>query len=156
MVLDLASGFNFFMPIFSYLLVFIIVYALLAKTNFLGANTGINIFISLIVAAFFIVNVSLIDYVKFSTAWVAVFIILIFFIALIVSGFTGKWDKMMEPWVGWVIVAALVIFFVISSSVVFNWAINLDKVSAWMSSEWFGFVLVLIIAGIVSWVLTKK
>jgi len=150
------SGLSYFMPVFSFLFFFFLVYALLAKTKILGENNFVHVLISLLLAVFFIVNVSLVDFVSFSSAWVVVFFVCLFFI-LILIGFThGKVDVIMKPFVAWILLIALIVFFIISSAYVFNWAVNWPVVWDWFYTDWFGLVLLLVIAGIVSWVLTKK
>ena len=150
------SALNYFLPVFSFLLVFVLVYALLAKTKILGENNFVHLLISFILAIFFIVNVSLVDFVSFSSAWMIVFFVCLFFI-LILIGFThGKVDVIMKPFVAWILLIALIVFFIISSAYVFNWAVNWSVVWDWFYTDWFGFVLLLVIAGVISWVLTKK
>ena len=76
---------------------------------------------------------------------------------MLLIGFThGKLDVIRKPWLAWVLLVALIVFFVISSAFTFNWAVNWDKVQNWFNTDWFGFVLLLIIAAVVSWVLAKK
>ena len=154
MVVDL-SGLNFIMPIFSFLFVFVLMYALLAKTAILGENKFIHIFLSLILSIFFIVNVSLVDFVKFSAAWFVVFVVCVFLILVMVAFTQGKVDVIMKPWVAWVMLVALIIFFIISSSFTMNWTINWLALKGWFLTDWFGLVLLLVIAGIVSWVMIK-
>ena len=69
---------NYFLPIFSFLLVFIVIYALLHKTKILGENQPILLLVSLIMASFFIVNVNLVEYVEFTASWFVVIAILFF------------------------------------------------------------------------------
>jgi len=70
---------------------------------------------------------------------------------LILGSFFGKGN-----WFAWVLLALLIGFFVISSSYVFNWALNWEVLEDWFDSDWFGMVLLLAIAGVVSAVLAKK
>ena len=74
------SAIGYFMPIFAFLLVFIVVYALLKKTEVLGTAEPIMLFISFILAGFFIVEASLVEFVQLGSAWFSVFVVLIFFI----------------------------------------------------------------------------
>jgi hypothetical protein len=147
---------NFILPILSFLFVFVIVYALLAKTKILGENFGIHIFISFILATFFIVNLSLVEFVEFSFAWLVVFFVVIFFILALIGFTHGKIDVIMKPWVAWALLAVVIIIFIVSSSYVFAWTINWEKLWDWAFTDWFGLVLLLIVAGIVSWVLSQK
>ena len=152
---NFSSGISFFMPIFSFLFVFIIAYALIIKTKILGDNKAVSLFISFILAVFFIVNVNMIDWLKFSSAWIAVFFVCLFLIITLITFTHGNIDAIKKPWVAWVLLIILLLFFIISSTYFFAWTLNWDKVSGWFDTEWFGFVLLLIIAGIVSWVLSK-
>jgi len=157
MAVELAA-LNFFMPILSFLLVFVLIYAILVKTEILGDNKSIHLLISFIMAVFFIVEVSLVDFVNFSTAWFAVFVVCLFFM-LIFLGFVGK-DTIGEVTknkaVAWVLLIALVVFFIISSAYTFNWAINWESLWSGEYADWTGMVILLVVAGIVSWVLAKK
>lgn len=151
------AGLSFFMPVLAFLLVFVLVYALLAKTKVLGEEKFVHLLISFILAVFFIIQVELVDFVQFSTAWFTVFLVCIFLILVLISFTHGKLDDLQKPWVAWVLVVALIVFFIISSAFTFNWAINWDLL--WKNgaqSEWFGMVLLVVIAVVVSWVLSRK
>jgi hypothetical protein len=147
---------NYFLPIISFLFVFILVYALLAKTKILGENNFVHLMISFILAVFFIVNVSLVDFVNFSSAWIIVFLVVVFFMMVLIAFTHGKVDVIMKPWVAWLLVIVLIVVFVISSAYTFNWAVNWERIWDWFYTDWFGFVLLLVVAGAASWVLTKK
>ena len=74
MVAPVDIGFiGFFMPIFAFLLVAIVVYAVLQKTEVLGNNSAVSLFVSFIMASFFIVEVQLVDFVGFTTSWFSPF-----------------------------------------------------------------------------------
>jgi len=151
------TGLNYFVPIFSFLFVFVLLYALLAKTKVLGENNFVHIFISLILSVFFVLNVSLVDFVRFSSAWFVVFLVIIFLILLMIGFTHGKIDVVMKPAVAWVILALLIIFFIISASYTFNsWTLTWSKISLWFTTDWFGFVLLLVIALVVALVISKK
>ncbi|MBT3397771.1 hypothetical protein HOA55_01150 [archaeon] len=150
------STLGYFLPIFAFLLVFIVVYALMKKTEVLGENEPVMLFVSLILATFFIVEVSLVELVKMSAAWFAVFFVVIFLILMLLSFTHGPKFISDNKNIAWVLLAALIVFFVISSAYTFSWAVNWDRLSDWVYTDWFGFVLLAIIAAVVSWVLTKK
>ncbi len=153
------SAIGYFMPIFAFLLVFIVLYALLVKTEVLGGSQPIMLFVSFILSAFFIVEASLVEFVQFSSAWFSVGVIGLFFLIVVlafipgidIGAFFGKKD-----WFAWALLGVVVGFFVISSAYVFNWVTNWGVIQSWFNTEWFGMILLLIIAGIVSLVLTKK
>jgi hypothetical protein len=157
MVVSLAP-INTIMPIISFLFVFILVYAVLVKTKVLGENNFVSLFIALIVASFFIVNVQLVEFVKLSMSWVSVFLICLFLILVLLS-FVGKESLEMftkGKAVAGIVVAIVILLFALSSSYAFNWAINWDLLGVWSETSWFGMVLLLIVAGVVSYVLAKK
>jgi hypothetical protein len=149
-----VSVLGYFVPIFAFLLVFIVVYALLAKTGVLGGSQAVMLFISFILAAFFVVQASLVEFIEFSSAWFGVLIIGLFFILVILAFLPGK-----EPlafltvnnWFSWVMLGVILSVFIISSSYVFNWAVNWDMIGSWLRGDVAGVVLLLIIAAVVSW-----
>jgi len=144
---------NYLMPVFSFLLVYIVVYVVLTTTKVLGENNMIKFFVSLIVASFFIANSSLVDFVQFNVAWVAVFIVSIVMVLLVVGAAAGKIEfnkKLIAP-----IAFLTILFFVVSSSYIFAWTFNWDALINWAVSDWFSLFLILIVAGIVAFVLTK-
>ena len=153
------SVLSYFMPIFAFLLVFIVIYALLFKTEVLGENQAVMLFVSFILASFFIVDASLVEFVQCSSAWFTVLVIAVFFLIVLLGVLPGK-----EPfeflgegnWFSWAILGVVVAFFIISSAYVFNWVINWDMFGGWASGGWFGMILLLVIAAIVSYVITRK
>ena len=133
------EGLSFFLPLVSFFFVFVLVYALLAKSQILGGSKGVQIFISLFLAAFFILQVELVDFVQFSSAWFVVFLVCVFLI-LVLVGFThGNLDVIVKAkWLVWVLVGGLIGFFILSSAFVFNWGVNWAKVWDWFYTDWFG------------------
>jgi hypothetical protein len=145
---------GYFVPIFAFLLVAIVVYALLRKTGVLGGSEGVSLFISLLLAAFFVVEASLIDFVQFSSAWFAVLVIGVFFLLVVLAFLPGKNPLgflTKSDWFSWVMLGVIIAFFVITSAYVFNWAVNWSMLGDWANSDWFGMILLLIIAAIVAW-----
>jgi hypothetical protein len=160
MVAPVDIGFiGFFMPIFAFLLVAIVVYAVLQKTEVLGNNSAVSLFVSFIMASFFIVEVQLVDFVGFTTSWFSVLVIIMFFLFIAIGFVPGD-----EPfkflsknnWFSWAVLVLMIVFFIISSSYIFNWAINWDWFMSGADSEWFGFLLLVVIGGVVAWVLKEK
>jgi hypothetical protein len=154
-----VSAIGYFMPIFAFLLVFIVIYAILIQTKVLGGSQPIMLFVSFILASFFIVEASLVEFIQFSSAWFGVFVMAIFFLVVIlafipgikIGEFFGK-----NNWFAWTLFVLMIIFFISSSAYVFNWVVNWGLLREWFYSDWFGMILLLIIAGIVSFVLAKK
>lgn len=152
------SSIGYFLPIFSFLLIFIVVYAILKKTEILGDNNGVSLFISFIIAAFFIVNTKMVEFTQNISSWFAVFLICSFFIFVFLA-FIGK-DSLKivseNKTIAWTAFILLIIFFIVSSSKIFKWAINIDGFRSWFSTDWFGMVLLVIVGAIAAWVITKK
>lgn len=149
--------FEWLMPIFSFLVVFIVVYALLQKSKLLGENKPVSFFLSFILAGMFIVNASLVEFVQFTSSWMVVIIIIVFLAFVLLAFFPSGLDFMKNAkWFPWVLLLLIIVFFITSSAFVFNWAINWANVSAWFGSDWWSMILLLIIAGVVSFVLAKK
>ncbi|MDP2946814.1 MAG: hypothetical protein Q8N88_01755 [Nanoarchaeota archaeon] len=148
----------YFVPIFAFLLIFIVVYALLKKTGVLGGNEPIMLLVSFIFAIFFIMEASLVEVVKFSSGWFSVVLIIIFFIVLLIGFLPGKEPlKFLEKnWISWVILGVIIGVFVLSSIYVFNWVINWKLIASWLGAEWLGTILLLVIAIIVAVVFMRK
>ena len=166
MALDI-SGLNFFMPVFSFLLVFVIVYALLAKFKIIGESKWILVFVSFIVAIIFMSFSSLKLYVESIIPWFVVLLIIVFLV-LIMGFFTSK-DWVPKSWFAWIFIIILIIIFLISAIRVFNPVFHpdlgiasgqgtsmLEQVGEYLDGGFLGSVILLIIAGIVAWVITRK
>jgi hypothetical protein len=128
-----VSAFGYFVPIFAF-------------------------FISFILASFFVVQASLVEFIEFSSAWVAVLVVGLFFILVILAFLPGKEPLVFltaSNWFSWVVLGLIIALFVISSAYVFNWALNWELIKTWFNSEIMGMVLLLIIAAIVSWKIAK-
>jgi hypothetical protein len=151
------SAISYFMPIFAFMLVFIVVYAVLKTSDILGKSEAVLIAISFILASFFIVEVSLVDFITFSSAWFATLLIAVFLLVLMVALVPGIDLKKFfaDARLASVLAVLIIIIFIVSSMYVFNWAINWGTVTDWVDTEWFGMILLLVIAGVVSWRITK-
>ena len=160
MVAASLSSMAYFLPIFAFLLVFIVVYALLIKTEVLGKGSGaVALFVSFILASFFVVEASLVEFVRFSSAWFAVIVVGIFFMMILLAFVPG--DNPLgfltpKSWFSWVLIGIIIGLFIIASAYVFNWAVNWGMVKNWFDTDWFGMILLLLVAGVVSWKIKTK
>ena len=148
------SAIGYFVPIFAFLLVFIVVYALLAKTKILGEAPAVMLFISFVLSSFFVVQASLVDFIQFSSAWFGVIVIGVFFLLLVLAFLPGESPLSFltkHDWFSWAILIVILVFFVVSAAYVFGYAVNWGEVQDWFRSDWFGMILLLIIAAVVSW-----
>lgn len=162
----------YFMPLFSFLLVFILTFALLAKTKMLGENAFIHTFVSFIVAIIFFISPTAQQFTKLSMPWVAVFLVCIVFILMTLAFVGGKIENVVKtPIVGKAAIIVLLIIFLVSAIQVFGPAMSPYLPSGneagastdllyikhiLYSPSVIGAVLLLAVAAVVSWVLTKK
>ncbi len=166
MVIDI-SGLNFFMPVFSFLFVFIVIYALLFKTKVLGESKFILSLISFIIAVIFMSFSSLDLYVQTIIPWFVVLAVVVFFV-LMLGMFTSK-DWIPKSWLGWIVVGILVLIFLIAAIRVFNPVFHpdlgiasgegtslLEQLRGFMTGGIVGSILLIAIAVLVAWIITKK
>jgi len=147
---------EFLLPVISFLFVFVVIYAIMAKTEVLGKSQGLLLLLSLVLASFFIINVSLVDFVEFSASWFSVIIVFVFLTFLLLAFFPGGLDFLKNKAVSWVVLGLMIAFFLVASSFIFNWTINWDVLSEGVHTDWFGFVILIAVAALASWVITKK
>jgi len=168
MAIDI-SGIYFFMPVFSFLFVFIIVYAILAKTKILGDSQFSNILVGFIMAIIFMSFSSLELYVQTIIPWFVVLFVIVFLVLLIAGLSTKDLDKIMSNKFAWMIIAILVIIFLVAAVRVFNPVFHPDlgitsgegtsmikQISGTLGGRTAGTLLLLVIGGIVAWVVTRK
>lgn len=168
MVADL-SGFSYFVPIFSFLLVTVVIYALLNKLKILGDSETVSLFVAFIIAIIFVSVISVRQVVENVIPWFAVLIIAIFFIFVILGFSQGKFEKA-PVWLMWTFVVIIVGIFLVSLMKVFSTVIYpylpgtgspsdpfLAKLKEFVySSRFLGAVLLLIIAAITARILIKS
>lgn len=123
MVISISSQqfLSYFMPILTFLLVFVIIYALLTKSKILGGSNFIQLLISFIAAIFVISSPFLGEFTRLTATWIAVFVITITFILAALS-FTGKniTDISKTPFVGYIVIFIVIIIFIFSTIQVFG------------------------------------
>jgi len=74
---------SYFTPVFVFLLIFAIVFAILEKTRILGKNKGLNSLVAFVIAMLFILTPELIGVVKLSMPWFILLLVLIVFIVVL-------------------------------------------------------------------------
>jgi|TARA_Y100000310_G_scaffold159627_1_gene159336 hypothetical protein len=115
----------FFKPIFTWLFVFTIIYAILTKVKFFGESRGVNATISLTMAFLFILTPGVKDVLNIVTPW---FIFLFIFIILIVLIFmmvgvpeSSIVSTFQEDWFIWtIVIIVLILIFGYAMSQVFG------------------------------------
>jgi hypothetical protein len=158
------SGISYFLPLLSFLVVMIVVFAVLQKIK-IFENIWLQLFISFLLATIFVTFVGARDYVTNVVPWVVVLIVCLFFIML----FTGFIGKSIEGWnkgLGIAFVIIVLLGFLISAFFVFSASIapylpggsaaNSNSITNWAySSRVAGAFLLLVVSALVSWVLVK-
>lgn len=155
--LDL-SGIATIIPVFGFLLIFTVCYALLSKTKALGENKFVSLLVSFCIGIIFLVSANAVKYVKTVTPWFATFVVSLLFIALIVGVIKGDIEKFFTPKFGWFLVVVLIMIFVISAIFIFADTLNkyfvpIKQIAA--QPQIFGVIILVAIAVFASWLLTR-
>jgi hypothetical protein len=160
---SLALG--YIMPLLAFFFVFLLTYALLDKTRILGDHKAINWTLSVILAIFFVFTPLATKFTALTVPWVIIFIIIVFLMLLVISFVRGKIDDIVDSKViSLIIVAVILIIFIVSALNVFGPIVSqgafspeaqtaVDYVS---QPQFIAMVIILIVAGILSWQVTKK
>lgn len=155
----------YIMPLLAYLFIFTLVYALLAKTRILGENKFVHFTLSVIVAVIFILSPMATEFTALTIPWIAIFIFMIFFILLTVTFVRGKIDDIVKsPVIAIIISIIILIVFIISAINVFGPLVSQGYFSTegqqafdfFTNPQFYGLAILLVIAVIVSWIVTKK
>ncbi len=157
----------YFGPILAYLLVAMVIGAVLWQTKLLGGGKGLAVFVALVVATIFIAAGGVVDFVLIATPWIAALIISLFFL-LLLFGFAGiKKDAGFGKGIGIAVVIIAVLIFLISAFVVYssvltqyipgtNAYVGNEASELFFSPRIIGAVLLLIVAGLASWIVLKS
>ena len=154
------------LPILAFMLIFLVTYALLAKTKILGGNNFIHLFSSFVIAIIFAMSKGASEFTAATIPWVAVLLVVLFSILLAFALVRGNIEDIVKsPIVALMIVIIILIIFLVSALNVFGpfFAQYLPGenqqpgiISFLISPPVLGGIILLIIAAIASWVLTKK
>jgi hypothetical protein len=158
MVLNVATNINAFMPVFSFLLVFAVVYGLLSKTEILGKNRMIHLLVSFVVAIIFLASTATVQYTKVATSWFAAFMITLLFIILLVGLVHGKVEEVLNKNFAWFIVVVLLVVFIFSAIHIFQGQIGTyfsKETSFFLSPTVIGIVILIGITVFISWLITR-
>ncbi|MBS3093903.1 hypothetical protein J4456_04970 [Candidatus Pacearchaeota archaeon] len=168
MAIDI-SGIFVFMPIFSFLFVFLITYAALSGTKVLGENNLINVFIGMIMAVIFLSFASLDFYVRTIVPWFVVLFVCTFLILLLFGFSTNKLEWIRTKAFGFALLGILLLIFLIAAIRVFNPIFHPDLVLTTgentslmrqifnpSNDRAIGSILLIIAAAAVAYVITKN
>lgn len=157
--------YSLLMPIFAFILVFVLIYALLGKTKILGESKMIHSLLSLVIAIIFVFTPKARQYTLTATPWFIVFLVSLFFIILVISFVRGNIDDIVKnPAVSIGLIVILVIIFLISGMQVFGLTIS-SMLSLSTTSELrsvllqpsvLGIIILFVVAAIVTWVLNMN
>jgi hypothetical protein len=152
------TGITYFMPIFIFLFVFIIIFAILNKVKILGDNNFAHVLMSFIIAIIFATTTNTRQYIETVTPWVVVFVVSIFFILIVIAISQQKFELFFKPGAVWVIIIALLLIFLVSANQVFSNLLLFENFKTVVNTDarLTGGVLLIAVAAIVSWILTKK
>jgi hypothetical protein len=163
------SGLLFFMPVFSFLFVFLIIFALLTKTKIIGESKFVLVLISFIISIIFMSFSSAELYIRTILPWFVVLMVIVFLVLMIAMFSTKAWDKIFTPAFAWVIVGILILMFLIAAIYVFNPVLHSDlgvtsgqgtsmieQIRTYLDGGVAGSILLLIVAIVVAWIITKK
>lgn len=118
--MPIESSLAYFTPILAFLLVFTLVYAVLARTKVLGENSSMNAFLSFLIAMVFIIAPTARGYTLEVTPWIAVFLVSLFFFVLIISFVSGPEGILKSRWIGVCVILLLLAIFLVSGIHVFG------------------------------------
>lgn len=79
-----------FIPLFSFLFVFLIVYALLQKLKLLGGKSVIDFLVSLVVSILVVLSSSAVELARFMSVWGVVVTIILVFLFIMMSFWAGE------------------------------------------------------------------
>jgi hypothetical protein len=159
------------MPVFSFLFVFVIIYAILFKTKIIGESKFILLLVSFIISIVFMSVSSLELYIRTIMPWFVILFVAVFLILLIAGLATKKLDDMMTNKFAWGFIIVLIVIFVIAAIKVFNPVFHPDLGIAsggegtsmiqqireyFGTSKVIGSILLIIVAVAVSWILARK
>ena len=111
-----------FLPIFSFTLVFVVLFAILNNTKILGGIAVVQAIVALVIGLIFASVSDFSGYIENITSIIAVFVVVLFFLILLVAVAINDPSKIIKPWVVWPFMIALVLLFIIYAYYDFNWA----------------------------------
>lgn len=148
------SGLSYFVPLVSFLLVFLILFAVLNKTKLVGDNKWVQLFVAFLISTLFIVTARPKEYILNVVPWFAVLLVSAFLI-LALTGLVGG----LEDWskgVGKIFVVIMAILFLVAAYYALAGAPEFERFKDWLTASTVaGAIILLAITALVSWVLVK-
>ncbi len=135
-VLDLGI-LEFFKPIFTFGLVFAIVFAILDKFKLLGESKLAKLFISFCIGILFLFSADAVKFIDFVSPWFAVFIIMMLFLLTTFLFMGVKETELIkaveDPRVYWPVLVVGIILFLVALTQVFGSKFNVQGTSGQVS-----------------------
>ena len=147
------TPFSEILPLLTFLVVFILVFAVLNRTKVIE-NAFMQLLIAFLLSTIFITAAGAREYVEAVTPWFAVLLVCLFFI-MAIMGFIGKDVDFMKKGIGGAFIIILIIAFVISGILVFSTGLRPYLGFFFSSPRLYSGILLLVIAGVVGWALMK-
>lgn len=149
-----VSGFAYFLPLLSFLLVFIVAYSVLNKTKLVGENQWMQLFVSFVISTMFVLAVRPREYILDIVPWFAILIITLFFV-LAMTGFVGGLESFGKG-IGKALIWVMLALFLLSAYFVYSDILRESEFVGWVfSSKVLGAIILLGISALVAWVLVK-
>lgn len=163
-----VSGISYFLPIISFLVIFLVSFAVMMKAK-LPESKFLQVLISFLIATIFISIGGARTYIENVAPWFAVVLVSLFLMFLVL-GLAGKGLDDWAGGIGKIFVVVLFVVFVISALFVFSSSISpyLPWTQGYQSTttssyftDWLysprtgGAVLLLIVSAVVAWILIK-
>ncbi len=146
------SGFGYFVPLFIFLLVFVLCYAFIAKAKIIN-NAFANISIAFIIGIIFASVSSARDLLIEVTPWAAVILVCLVFVMLLVAASQQDIGKFFKPGFAWIPIGILAIVIVVAIFKVFHLKFDLDS---FVANKTAGMAILIVLGVIVSFILTWK
>ena len=144
-------------PLYSLVLVFVIIYAILNKTKILGDSKIIQSIVSLVISLIFVSVSDIRGYIEAVTPWFSVLIIALFFVLFLVGFAIKKPEDIIKPWFIWVFIAILVLIFLVIASNSFSSNAAVIDIKGWVTKERnFGSIALIIVAAVAIFAVTRK
>ena len=150
------TGLVFLKPILAFLVVFVIMYAILAKSKMLGEDKFVNLFVSFVLASVFVAAADVTQLVLSIMPWFVVLVVLMFFV-LVLAGFIGKEKDIAGKGLGWFFIIALIVMVLVSGYYNYENDAKVLRFTGWLfSSSIFGTRVLIGVAALVGWTITKE
>lgn len=163
-----VSGVSYFLPVFSFLMVFVVSFIVLVKSK-MTDNVSLQVLVALLIATVFISFGGARQYLENVVPWFAV-VLISMFLLLLMAGLFGKYPEGLLKGVGVVFMVVLFLIFIISAFLVFSsyvspylpWSESYqstsasDGITSWIAQPRIGGTIILVVVSIlVSWVLIQ-